>query len=429
MEEKRRFTLQDWFKAKKGRRPVPSHMLNKVVVPKIKDARAYADEPNEGFINDMLESVRQEGDRFLVNKTDGVREYPVLAVSGGSANGAFGAGLLNGWTKHGSRPKFKVVTGISTGSLIAPAAFLGEEYDSTMKKFFTTSATKNILKQRGPVRGFLGGSFATNRPLRKIIEQSYDKKLIDDVAREHEKGRRLYIGTTNLDAQRMVLWNMGKIALVGDDEAINLFHNIILASTSIPVLFPPVFFDVEADGENFEEMHVDGSAVAQVFFLYGVLNGFREAAMKEGTFSDKDKKVSYVRRIKDVIAGADHSKEDAASKVKVKLYVIRNGYLQPKWNPAKVNVPSIAERSVETMINAQAMGDVVRLYAIATDKGHDFNLAHIPVEFDSHAKEMFDPEDMTRLFDLAYKKASKGYPWSKAPHMVVKFEKRNKEGI
>ncbi|MFC1576346.1 patatin-like phospholipase family protein [Candidatus Omnitrophota bacterium] len=421
MEEKKRFTLQDWFEFKKGRRPVPAEKVHNVAVPNIKDARAYADEPDNGFIGDMLESIKQEGDDFLINKPDGIREYPVLAVSGGSANGAFGAGLLNGWTKHGSRPKFKVVTGISTGSLIAPAAFLGEEYDAAMKKFFTTSSTKDILKQRGPVRGFFAGSFTTNRPLARIIKENYDKKLISDVAREHKKGRRLYIGTTNLDTQRMVLWNMGKIALAGDDAAIKLFQNVILASTSIPVLFPPVFFDVEVDGEMFEEMHVDGSAVAQAFFLYGVLSGFREAAMKEGTFNDKAKKTSRISRIKDVIAGVDRSKEDTVSKVKVRLYVIRNGYLQPKWNPTKVNVPSIAGRSVETMINAQAMGDVVRLYAVAKDRGHDFNLAHIPVEFDLHAKEMFDPEDMTRLFDMAYEKASGGYPWSKAPYAMAKL--------
>ena len=421
MVRKFNFTLEDWFKAKRGRRPVPSDKISKVKVPRIKDARAFVDEPDEGFINDMLESVRQEGDRFILDKTTGVREYPVLAVSGGSSNGAYGAGLLNGWTKHGSRPEFKVVTGISTGSLIAPAAFLGKEYDATMKKFFTTSSTKNILRQKGPVRGFFAGSFASNSPLSTIIKESYDKKLIDDVAREHSKGRRLYIGTTNLDAQRMVLWNMGKIAQVGDEESMKLFHNIILASTSIPVLFPPVFFDVELDGESYEEMHVDGSAVAQIFFLYGVLTGFREAAIKEGVFSSAEKKNSFFQHIKDVVTQSKYSNEEDVEKVKLKLYIIRNGYIQPKWNPAKINVPSIAERSVETIINAQALGDAIRLYAITKDRGHDFNLAYIPVEFDSHTKEMFDPKDMTRLFDLAYEKASKGYVWSKEPNSLFKL--------
>ena len=423
MAGKFNFTLEEWFKAKKGRRPVPFDKVKKVRVPRIKDARAFADEPDEGFINDMIESVRQEGDKYIIDKASGVREYPVLTISGGSANGAYGAGIINGWTKHGSRPDFKVITGVSTGSLIAPAAFLGEEYDPTLKKFFTTSSTKEILKQKGPIRGFFQGAFASNNPLKKIIKESYDEKLINDVAREHSKGRRLYIGTTNLDVQRMVLWNMGKIAEVGDKESRNLFRSIILASTSIPILFSPVFFDVEVDGELYEEMHVDGSAVAQIFFLYGVLNGFKEAATKNGVFDSEDKKKSFVDRVKEGITDGKQETKKNEQKVKLKMYVIRNGYLQAKWNPIKFNVPSIAERSVETMINSQAFGDVIRLYTVSKMKGHDFNLANIPAEFDPEAKEMFDREHMRKLFDLGYEKAKVGYPWSKAPSVGFEFEK------
>jgi len=191
-----------------------------------------------------------------------------LAISGGGANGAFGAGVLCGWTQAGTRPKFKLVTGISTGALIAPFAFAGPEYDNKLKHLSTTVATKDVLD----VQGILGlfpwpwtESFADAAPSERLIEQYVDRHLLQVVAREHAAGRRLYIGTTNLDAERFVAWDMGAIAAGGHPDALTIFRKVMLASGSIPGAFPPVYFDVEIDGRTYDEMHVDGGAITEVF--------------------------------------------------------------------------------------------------------------------------------------------------------------------
>ena len=80
-----------------------------------------------------------------------MRSYPLLAISGGGSNGAFGAGFLCGWTESGTRPDFKVVTAVSTGSLQAPLAFLGPDYDHILRAIFTTHGTEEIYQRKRPL--------------------------------------------------------------------------------------------------------------------------------------------------------------------------------------------------------------------------------------------------------------------------------------
>lgn len=188
-----------------------------------------------------------------------------LAISGGGQDGAFGAGVLNGWSKHGDRPQFRVVTGISTGAIIAPFAFLGEDYDPSLKEMYTLYSTKQILKKT-IISGLFGGeAIADSSPLLGLIAKYLDEKSIERIANEHRKGRRLFVGTTNMDALRPVIWDLGAIAVSDHPDKANLIHRTILASASIPGAFPPMIFDVSKGGVEYNELHMDGGIGKQIF--------------------------------------------------------------------------------------------------------------------------------------------------------------------
>ncbi|MDD5691392.1 MAG: patatin-like phospholipase family protein [Candidatus Omnitrophica bacterium] len=367
------------------RHAVPEDLLNNARIFGMQDIRAFSGIPSDIFKRDfvaLLEREEENDPSFFNFKAS--RTYFMLAISGGAANGAYGAGLLNGWSKSGTRPVFKAVTGISTGAMIAPFAFLGSKYDDKLKEFYTKHSTKDVIRIRIP---FIN-SFVSTRPLERLIERYCDAGLLKEIAIEHKKGRRLYVGTTNLDAQRLVIWDMGKIASIGDDKALKLFRKTILESSSIPVVFPPVYLSVEANNNKYDEMHVDGGISKQVFFLYGVLQGFDKALKEKGV---------------DI------------SKIKYEIYVIRNGYVDPLYKEIPDKLSAIAERTVDTMANAQSVGDLYQLYVFAKDGKGDFNLAYIPATHILNAKELFDPTEMRKLFDLGFKEAAAGYNWKKAP--------------
>ncbi|MCX5711131.1 MAG: patatin-like phospholipase family protein, partial [Candidatus Omnitrophica bacterium] len=234
----------------RARHAVPEDLLNSVRVSGMENIRAFSGRPSDSFKKDFIALLGQEEKEtpgFLNFKTP--RTYSMLAISGGAANGAYGAGLLNGWSRSGTRPVFKIVTGISTGAIIAPFAFLGSRYDDKLKMFYTNYSTKDVMRIKLP---FIN-SFASARSLELRINEYFDKQLLEEIAKEYNKGRRLYVGTTNLDAERLVIWDMGKIAAIGDNNALKLFRKIILASSSIPVVFPPVYLDVEAGNKAYDE--------------------------------------------------------------------------------------------------------------------------------------------------------------------------------
>ncbi|MDD5583856.1 MAG: patatin-like phospholipase family protein [Candidatus Omnitrophica bacterium] len=367
-----------------ARHAVPVDLLNDTRVYGMQDVRIFGGIPCESFKEDFVKLFEQEEKAaFSFFDLKNSRTYSILAISGGGANGAYGAGVVSGWSKSGTRPEFKIVTGISTGAIIAPFAFLGSKYDDTLKEFYTKYSTKDITRLH-PSRN----SLASTQPLERLIEQYFNAELLKEIAVEHNKGRRLYVGTANLDAQRLVIWDMGKIAAHGDDKALALFRKIILASSSVPIAFSPVYLNVEVDGKTYDEMHVDGGVVKQVFFLYGVLQGFDKAAKEKGL---------------DI------------SKVQYKIYIIRNGYAEPVWKEIPNKLSAIAQRTVETMVNAQSVGDIYELYTFTKLGRGDFNLAYIPVTHVSEAKEPFDPVEMQALFDLGFQEALRGYPWRKTP--------------
>jgi hypothetical protein len=371
------------------RHAVPMDLVSRAQVLGAPDVRAFSDQPSDIFINDFVKLLEREetgGFSFLDFKTE--KNYSALAVSGGAAKGAYGAGLLCGWSKAGTRPEFQIVTGISTGAVIGTFAFLGSKYDDELKEFYTQYSTKDVWKNKGLLSVLWGDSFTNNSPLRRLLAKYFDKELLGEVAAEYRKGRRFYVGTTDLDAQRLVIWDMGKIANMADDNALNLFRKIILASATIPAAFAPVYFDVMVDNNIYDEMHVDGGTVRQVFFLYDVLRGIDKAVTQKGL---------------------------DPFRIKYSIYVIKNGFTHPVWKETPDTLFAIAERAIDTMTNAQSIGDLYQLYAFTRLGKGDFNLAYIPASFKTKSTEFFNPVEMRELFTLGFQEASRGYQWKKVP--------------
>jgi hypothetical protein len=246
----------------KKRNPLPQDLSPDAQVPGISNARFWGDEP-PATVAEWLHSTKAELEVEYPALIRSAHNY--LAISGGGLNGAFGAGLLLGWTANGDRPEFSLVTGISTGAFTAPFAFLGSDYDAKLKEIYTTVSTKDIIRKRPLLEFLTGDSAASTKPLRKLMAKYVDREMMEAVATEHRKGRRLLVGTTNLDAGRPVIWNIGAIAASGDPKALELIHDVLLASAAIPLVFPPLFVEVESDGSRYDEIHVDGGASSQVF--------------------------------------------------------------------------------------------------------------------------------------------------------------------
>jgi predicted acylesterase/phospholipase RssA len=307
----------------------------------------------------------------------------LVAISGGAEDGAFGAGLLVGWSDAGTRPDFDLVTGVSAGALIAPFVYLGRDRDPQIKELFTKYAQEDILSTN-VVSGLFGGAaLADSAPLANLIAKYVDERFLRDVARERMKGRILLVGTTNLDAQRPVLWDMGRIAMSNHPQALNLFRKVLLASASIPGVFAPVRIQVRANGRAYEELHVDGGVTQQVF-----------VAPPSVAMNSVDPGVKRLTR---------------------RLFIIRNGKISPEWQPIKANALSIAGRSLSTLTKSQGIGDLYRIYSTTQRDSTEFNLAVIPSAFDLKSPEPFDQGYMRALYDVGYQAGYRGYPWMKAP--------------
>ena len=198
-------------------------------------------------------------------KPDAKGEIDALAISGGGANGAYGAGLLSGWSKSGKRPQFQLVTGISAGALLAPFAFLGPAWDNELQQAYFGPAVAHLTQPR--LFSFLTPGLYRKAPLEELVRSYVSDKLIGAVAAEHAKGRRLLVGTTNLDTQQLVVWDMGAIATRGGVEARELFANVLIASASVPGVYAPSMISVESAGHVFSEMHVDGQTEGAFFAI------------------------------------------------------------------------------------------------------------------------------------------------------------------
>ena len=364
--------------------PPTAALENQVQIPGLPGVRAWGDEHSESLQKSAKESLEQEK-----AANNGVLPPMVcgLALSGGGQDGAFGAGVLCGWSEAGTRPKFKLVTGISTGSLMAPFAFLGPAYDHILREAYTAVSDKDIYKAHKPLAILLSvvnvkplPSLAENKPMEQLVAKLVDDKVLAEVAQEHRKGRRLLIGTTQMDAQRLVIWDMGAIADSGHPKALQLFRKIMVASASIPAFFPPQYFQVEAGGGRYMEMHGDGGVMTEVMLYENAVKPFSKGGSRD-------------RR----------------------LYIIRNEQVYAEWKNVKPQLKDIASRAIDSLIKSQGIGDLYRLYTYAKRDDFDYNLAFIPRDFTAKSTSEFDTAYMNALFQVGYQMASRGYPWSKYP--------------
>ena len=279
-------------------------------------------------------------------------ELDLLGISGGGENGAFGAGLLNGWTERGGRPDFFLVTGISTGALSAPFAFLGSARDAQLRSVYTDITLADVIVQRGYAAAIWNDGMADNRPLFRTISRYIDEALLAEIGRAYDGGRLLLIATSNLDAQMPVIWNIGAIARSGHPKALDTVRRVLLASSAIPGAFSPVLFDVTLDGRPLQELHVDGGAFAQVFLYPNSVSRFRQER----------------RARRQPVAPA-------------RAWIIRNGRLDPEWASVDRRTLGIASRAVASMISSAGYNDVWRIYSAAERDRVDYNLAVIGPDF------------------------------------------------
>jgi predicted acylesterase/phospholipase RssA len=284
-------------------------------------------------------------------------DEPWLVLSGGGENGAFGAGLLVGWNESGKRPDFGVVTGVSTGAMIAPFAFVGRTGDAVLRETYTGITAADIFEFGGD-----DAALTDTWPLKKLIARYVTPELLAEVAEAHRAGRRLLVVTTNVDTQRPVAWDMGAIAASGSPKALELFRSVILASAAIPGIFPPVMIPARAEGKAFEEMHVDGGTMAP-FYLgpASVLRG-------EGGVPARQ------------------------------VYVVVNGNGVPDFQVTERTTLSVLGRSMSAAIRAQTAASLALHRAFAARSGIDLEVATIDARFRATSPAPFDQGYMRALF-------------------------------
>ena len=309
--------------------------------------------------------------------------HTILALSAGGADGAYGAGVLAGWTVSGTRPEFDVVTGVSTGALLAVLSFLGPQYDALAKELYTSQTNDQIFKSRG-LNGLFSDSLYDNTPLKTQIEKHITPRLLAEVAAEHKKGRRLYVATTNLDAGELVVWDMGLIALGGRADPVQHFQKVLRASAAVPGFFPPVYIKPQK-GVQLRQAHVDGGVKEPL--LYANFMGRSSANQKD-------------------------------------LYVVINGTTRQynDTNPVKPKLASIAQKTIVELMRELQSDTIFRHYSRARNTGIDFHLTSIPDDIPISDKSLdFDPERMMLLYDAGFEIGKKGpQRWNTKPPSVLR---------
>jgi hypothetical protein len=359
-------------------------LAEKAEIAGLSGARYWADEVPA----DPIKEIRKRTPHMPVlgNNTARVKGRPLietLALSGGGSDGAYGAGVLAGWTERGDRPEFEVVTGVSAGAIIAPFAYLGPQYDPALKVIWTEYQQSQVITAQFLPGLFGGSALSDTTPLAGLIAKYIDRPMLDAIAAEYQRGRVLMVLTTNLDAQRPVVWNLGEIARDPSPQALDLFRKVILASAAIPGAFPPVNFDVVADGKRYEEMHVDGGTTRELFVapVQAPLKAF-----------DPLYPAPPIRR----------------------MYIIKNGKVAPEQDVVQQTTLKIAARSIATLIKSQNWSELYRIYRLAIDGGADFNFTAVPADFNFKTNQIYDPKYQLALYErgVATGKAS---AWLKAP--------------
>ncbi len=365
------------------RNPLPQQGNELAGIPGLPpDARLWGDQAPELLLERLRTWTPEQMQAFIPSWYG--QELNFLAISGGGQDGAFGAGLLNGWTETGRRPEFQIVTGVSTGALSAPFVFLGPDYDDELKEVYTTKSTADLVEVRPWTVIATGDAALDNDKLRGVIAHYVDDEMIRRLAEEYRRGRRLFVGTTNLDAGRPVIWNITAMAASDYPNKRKLIVDVLLASAAIPGAFPPVLVEVEVDGKTYDELHVDGGAVTQVF-VYPTSLDFAQ-----------------------VLERLEVSEP-------FNIYVIRNSKLKPDWKPVEAGIFEITATAISSLIRTQGLGDLSSIYLLAQRDGGRFRLSYVPDDFDVESDEMFDLDYMKALYEVGFDLGRQGGRWEDQP--------------
>ncbi|CAM2927982.1 patatin-like phospholipase family protein [Vibrio rarus] len=306
-----------------------------------------------------------------------------LALSGGGVNGAFSAGILNAWSEQGTRPDFDVVTGVSTGAIVAVFAYLGAEYDTELKHYYTQTPVSDMFRRNSLITLLSRNAFVDTTGFERKVRKAIDSKMMERLSIERQKGRILLIGTTNLDNQKMALWDIGRIAQVNTSEAQALIQNIVIASSSIPGAFPAKVIPLSYQGETYDELHVDGGISRQVFLIPQWIN----------------KSIKTSARAQNI-------------------YVIRNGSLKPRFNQVESGISSVSASSIATLIRRQGVGDVEYIYHYSERNGYPFNLAHIDDDFVNYELDPLSLDYMNAVYEYGFNKMKDNALWLAHPPSI-----------
>jgi hypothetical protein len=307
-------------------------------------------------------------------------EYTILALSGGGPDGAYGAGLLAGWTETAQRPMFAVVTGISTGALMAPFAFLGSSRDSKLRDLYTGVHIQTILKNGSPLRLLRGPAIYRSKRLEQLIALNVTDDLLTAIAEEHRSGRRLYVATANLDAQQMDIWDMGAIAARATEASKDLFRKVLLSAASVPVAFSPVLFtDTDRVGAV-TEAHADATIFAHFY------------------------------------AGSELFPNDCKAGLRrCALYIIVHNKTVAEPEIVPFRSPAVIKRSLETVIKANLNTRLLATSQMARENGIAFRLAYLDVPFESVSPIDFNLDYMRKIYSLGEIAGRRTDTWLQAP--------------
>ena len=350
---------------------LPEALLESATVPGFGPVRVWGDVYTKTFEDSLIEKNQQVRDKAEAGINPfALRKADFLALSGGGDKGSFSAGVLTGWSERGDRPNFEVVTGVSAGALAAPFAFLGQPHDTCLRDIYTEYGAGHLYRSRG-VRGFFSDALNDTSRLEALIKSYVTEAFLDRVAEEHGKGRRLLVLTTNLDAQRQVIWSLSAIAATGGPDRRELFVKVLRASSALPGVFPPVKIDVMGgDGRMYDELHVDGGVTAELVFI---------------------PPESQILHIEDMFFPERRERT---------LWVIQNGKLGPEYSAIDLKILPLALRAVQTMVKYQVIDNLLALALIARTNQGKFYFNAIPPSFLPKPHSLFDRAYARELFEV-----------------------------
>ncbi|MCG9721997.1 patatin-like phospholipase family protein [Shewanella sp. Isolate7] len=346
------------------------------------ETQHQADEPYRVWGDDASDFLFNAQDGSTPLKVQGDR-LNILALSGGGANGAFGAGIINGLYDSQQLQDYTVITGISAGSLIAPFVFVGGDEIPRLKEVMLGINDKMILGKRNLLNTLIKDAFTNGEQMFEFIEQVYTPEMIEQIALQHQAGRRLFIGTTHFDSEELVVWNLGRIAESDLPNKVTLIHQILAASSSIPGVFPPQFIEVNQGDKTLEELHVDGGLTVQMFFE---------------------------------VVNVDYGKINEALGLTTtpQVHIIRNGMLKVPYQATEDKGVELLSRSLGSMTIQQAKGDLYRMLYFSKNSGLELSFTYMDDEFNAPkaTKDMFDLQYMKALYQHGYSKAKSTELWS-----------------